>query len=363
MKVAIAPNAFKGSATSLEVANWLANGIQIINPSIEIKIIPIGDGGDGTLASIKQVGYRTEKVKVIGPENSEVLAEIGFKNDEAFIELAEAAGLKKIKSGKLFPLTASTYGVGQLIKFALDCGSRKISIAIGGSASTDAGAGALQALGGKLLDSNGAELNLGGGELAKLASIDLKQLDERIAKTTFTIATDVENPLLGEQGAARIFGAQKGANGAEISQLESSLINFSKIAGRKFIDATGSGAAGGFGYFGLTFLNAKLVSGIDLILNLLDFETQIQDADLVITGEGKFDSQSLAGKGPIGIAKICSVKGIPIILVCGVKESNSESFKQIYQIMDFAPNLKSAQENPKLWIEKIGSEIAISHLI
>jgi glycerate kinase len=262
-------------------------------------------------------------------------------------------------------MQATSYGTGELILHALDQGARTVILAIGGSACTDAGAGALQALGAHIRDSAGHELPAGGAALAHAAALDLSTLDSRIVSTHFILASDVTNPLIGEAGAAEIYSPQKGADADQVKELEAAIAHFASLAGSEHINSPGAGAAGGFGYMALTFLSAVHQSGIDTFLSIIDFESKLAGVDYVITGEGKFDSQSMRGKTPFGIYCVATASQIPVILVCGQAELNMSDelrpgFKKIYTLNSFQPDISQCIADPRPIVEKIGQYIALS---
>jgi len=325
MKIVIAPDSFKGSLTAMEVSDAIEQGIREIFPEAKIVKIPMADGGDGTVQClVNATGGKILREKVTGPLGNEVLASYGILGDKktAVIEMAEASGLTLVPENKRNPLITTTYGTGQLIKSALGQGCRKMIIGIGGSATNDGGAGMVQALGAKLLDKDGEEIGFGGGELKKVFRIDTKCLDNRLSETKVLIASDVSNPLCGSQGASRIYGPQKGATPEVIEELDESLAYFAGIIKRDLNkdvkDIPGAGAAGGLGAGLIAFLDAELRPGIEIIIEIVKLEQAIQDADLVITGEGKIDSQTIYGKAPIGVAKIAKKYNVPVIAVAAI---------------------------------------------
>jgi len=325
MKIVVAPDSFKGSLTAMEVSDAIEQGIREIFPEAEIVKIPMADGGDGTVQClVNATGGKILREKVTGPLGNEVLASYGILGDKktAVIEMAEASGLTLVPENKRNPLITTTYGTGQLIKSALGQGCRKMIIGIGGSATNDGGAGMVQALGAKLLDKDGEEIGFGGGELKKVFRIDTKCLDNRLSETKVLIASDVSNPLCGSQGASRIYGPQKGATPEVIEELDESLAYFAGIIKRDLNkdvkDIPGAGAAGGLGAGLIAFLDAELRPGIEIIIEIVKLEQAIQDADLVITGEGKIDSQTIYGKAPIGVAKIAKKYNVPVIAVAAI---------------------------------------------
>jgi len=325
MKIVVAPDSFKGSLTAVEVSDAIEQGIREIFPEAEIVKIPMADGGDGTVQClVNATGGEILREKVKGPLGGEVLASYGILGDKktAVIEMAEASGLTLVPENQRNPLITTTYGTGQLIKAALDQGCRKMIIGIGGSATNDGGTGMLQALGAKLLNQEGKEIGFGGGELKKVFRIDTKCLDNRLSETEVLIASDVSNPLCGPKGAARIYGPQKGATPEVIKELDESLAYFAEIIKRDLNkdvkDIPGAGAAGGLGASLIAFLNAELRPGIDIVIEIVKLEQAIKGADLVITGEGKIDSQTIYGKAPIGVARIAKKYNIPVIAVAAI---------------------------------------------
>jgi glycerate kinase len=325
MKIVVAPDSFKGSLTAIEVSDAIEQGIREVFPEAEIIKIPMADGGDGTVQClVNATGGEILKEKVTGPLGGEVLASYGILGDKktAVIEMAEASGLTLVPENQRNPLITTTYGTGQLIKAALDQGCRKMIIGIGGSATNDGGAGMLQALGVKLLNQEGKEVGFGGVELKKIFRIDTKYLDNRLSETKVLIASDVSNPLCGPKGAARVYGPQKGATPEMIEELDKSLSYFAELTKRDLNkdvkDIPGAGAAGGLGASLMAFLDAELRPGIEIMIEAVKLEQAIKDADLVITGEGKIDSQTIYGKAPIGVAKIAKKYNIPVIAVAAI---------------------------------------------
>jgi len=325
MKIVVAPDSFKGSLTAVEVADAIGQGVREIFPEAKIVKIPMADGGDGTVQClVNATGGKILREKVTGPLGDEVLASYGILGDKktAVIEMAEASGLTLVPENKRNPLITTTYGTGQLIKTALDRGCRKMIIGIGGSATNDGGAGMLQALGVKLLDREGEEIGFGGGELKKISRIDINRLDNRLSNAKVLVASDVNNTLCGPKGAARIYGHQKGATPEVIKELDESLAYFAEIIKRDLNkdvkDIPGAGAAGGLGASLMAFLDAEIRPGIEIIIEIVKLEQAIKDADLVITGEGKIDSQTIYGKAPIGVAKIAKKYNVPVIAVAAI---------------------------------------------
>ena len=321
MRIVVAPDKFKGSLSAPAVAEAIAAGLRAANPSLDVAGLPVADGGDGTLAAVAAAGFTRMPVTAEGPTGQPVHTAIGLRDGTAVIELADVAGLQRLPGGAPAPLRASTFGVGQLITAALDRGARKIIIGLGGSASTDGGAGMMQALGLRMLNRSGQPVSRGGAALASLSSLDSSELDPRLRQTQVILASDVDSPLLGVAGAAAVFGPQKGATARQAGELDSALARWAELTrsatGHDFAGAPGAGAAGGTGYAALAYLDATVRPGIELVLELAGFGTAIAEADLVITGEGSLDAQTLSGKAPVGVARAAARRGLPAIAVAG----------------------------------------------
>lgn len=325
MKIVIAPDSFKESLSAEGVAQAIARGFQSIYPSAELVLLPVADGGEGTTDSLVAAtkGRRITQ-QATGPLGESVEAFWGLLGDgkTAVVETAAASGLDLIDSSQRDPLTATTRGTGELILAAVDQGAKHIIVGLGGSATNDGGAGMLQALGVGLLDASGEQIPSGGIGLAKLATIDLSNLDARLADVRFDVACDVDNPLIGDNGASAIFGPQKGATPEMVKTLDINLAHFAAITqqatGKDIVNIPGAGAAGGLGGGFLGFLNATLKSGIDIVLDAVAFEEHLTGASLVVTGEGRMDSQTIRGKTPVGVSKRAKAAGnIPVIALAG----------------------------------------------
>ncbi|MDR3601579.1 MAG: glycerate kinase [Desulfosporosinus sp.] len=324
MRIVVAPDSFKGSLSSSDSANAMERGIISVFPDAQVIKIPIADGGEGTTDTlVHATGGRFIKSKVMGPLGDMVEACWGILGDEqtAVIEMAAASGLTLITKEERNPLLTTTYGTGQLIKAALDQGIRKLIIGIGGSATNDGGAGMAKALDAKFLDSSGNELPNGGAALRNLEKIDSSGLDFRLAETTILVACDVDNPLCGSQGATAVYGPQKGATPAMIEELDQALKHYSYIAkattGKDVAERPGSGAAGGLGAGLLFFTSAQLKPGVQIVLEVTDFEEKVKQADLVITGEGQTDFQTAHGKAPVGVAALAQKYNVPTLCLSG----------------------------------------------
>ncbi|MES2165372.1 MAG: glycerate kinase [Pseudomonadota bacterium] len=324
MKIVIAPDSFKESLTALAVANEIEAGFRVFFPDAEYVKLPVADGGEGTVqAMIDASGGRRVELQVSGPLGEPVAAFYGLMGDgaTAVIEMAAASGLELVPTALRDPLRTSSYGTGQLIRDALDAGARRFVLGVGGSATNDGGAGMVQALGGRLLDAAGRDLPPGGGALDGLQHIDLSGLDARIKDCVFDIACDVSNPLVGPQGASHIFGPQKGATAAMVEQLDANLRHYADVIarelGQQVADVPGAGAGGGIGAAMLVFLGGSLRPGSEIVTAAVGLDAAVADADLVVTGEGRIDSQSIHGKTPIGVARVAQRHGKPVIAIAG----------------------------------------------
>ena len=324
MKIVIAPDSYKESLSALEVAQAVEAGFRQVFPDADYVLVPVADGGEGTVdAMVAATGGRKETVTVSGPLGEPVEAFYGLTGDgdTAVIEMAAASGLALVPPDRRNPLLTSSRGTGELIRAALDAGARRFILGIGGSATNDGGAGMVQALGVRLLDLEGRELDGSGGDLARLERIDVSALDPRLAECRIEVACDVDNPLTGARGASAVFGLQKGATPEMVQALDANLARLARIVGRDLgvaVDAVpGAGAAGGMGAAMLAFFGATLKPGIEIVTAAVDLDTHVRDADLVITGEGRIDFQTVHGKTPIGVARVAKRHGKPVIGIAG----------------------------------------------
>ena len=322
--IVLAPDSFKESMTAKEVCEAMERGIRKANSQIRCIHVPMADGGEGTMQSlVDATGGRVYSKEVVGPLGNNVVAEYGIlgNGEIGVIEMASASGIHLVDSEKRNPLITTTFGTGQLIKACLDKGVKKLLIGIGGSATNDGGAGFIQALGGRLLDENGDDLSYGGGALAKLHTIDLSNLDERLKYVSVKVACDVNNPLCGKEGASYVFGPQKGATREMIEILDQNLSHYAEVIkeqlGKDVISKAGAGAAGGLGAGLMAFLDVKLKSGIEMVIEYANLEEKVRDADMVWTGEGSIDFQTQYGKTPLGVAMIAKKYNKPVIALAG----------------------------------------------
>ena len=367
VKVLLAPDKFKGCLTAAEVAAAVAAGLTDARPDLETIMLPVADGGDGTVAAAVSVGYALVAVPTVGPTGEPIVAGYALDGRRAVVELAAAVGLDRLPGGRLDPLGASTYGLGLVIKDALDRGAGELVLGLGGSASTDGGAGMVQALGGRLYDAAGHDLPPGGGALVDLAGVDLGPLRDTLGQATIMVATDVDNPLLGPNGAAAVFGPQKGAGPEELDRLERGLHVWADLVteatGRDDSVRPGAGAAGGTGFAALAVLEADIRPGIELVLELVGFASQLDGADLVITGEGSLDEQSLAGKAPIGVAQAAGRSGVPVVAVAGRSALTADRLRgsgiaAAYPLSDLEPDPARSIANAAPLLREVGRRIA-----
>jgi len=324
MRIIVAPDSYKGSVSALGVAEAMARGIWTVFPEAEILKVPIADGGEGTVdALVAATGGRLMHAEVRGPLGEPVRAHWGVSGDgtTAFLEMASASGLPLVPKDRRDPRATSTFGTGELMRAALDAGLRKLVVGIGGSATNDGGMGMARALGARFLDASGQDLPEGGAALARLAAIDLSGLDLRLAEASILVACDVDNPLCGPRGASAVYGPQKGATPEMVTELDAALGVFAEVAakatGRDAAGLAGAGAAGGLGAGLLFFTPASLRPGVSIVLETTGFESLVQGADLVFTGEGRTDFQTAMGKAPVGVAAVARRHGVPVICLSG----------------------------------------------
>ncbi|MEV6976114.1 glycerate kinase [Kitasatospora sp. NPDC093806] len=329
--VVVAPDKFKGTLEAAEAAARIAVGIRRAAPGVEVRELPVADGGEGTLAAALAAGFARVPAKVAGPTGLPVDAAFAVRGTTAVVELAQASGLARLPAGRTAPLAAGSYGVGQLIARAVALGAERIVLGLGGSACTDGGAGMVQALGVPLLDAVGAELPPGGAALRRLDRIDPAPAARALAGVELVVACDVDNPLLGPRGAAAVYGPQKGASGEDLVVLEEGLTRFADVVGaavgRDVRDAPGAGAAGGVGFAALALLGATVRPGIEFLLDLLGFDEAVRGARLVVTGEGCLDAQTLHGKAPAGVAAAAARAGVPVVAVAGRVELSEREWR------------------------------------
>ncbi|GAA4319920.1 glycerate kinase [Streptomyces venetus] len=365
----VAADKFKGSLTAVEVAERVTAGLRRVVPDLEVEALPVADGGDGTVAAAVAAGFERREVRVAGPLGDEVTAAFALREDTAVVEMAEASGLQRLPAGVFAPLTASTYGSGELLRAALDAGARTIVFGVGGSATTDGGAGMLSALGARFLDADGEPVPPGGGGLAALAGADLSHLDPRLAEIEFVLASDVDNPLTGPKGAPAVYGPQKGASPDDVEALDAALAHFAKVLegavgpkAAEYAASPGAGAAGGIGY-GALLLGARFRPGIEVMLEVLGFAPALDRAGLVITGEGSLDEQTLHGKAPAGVAAAARAAGKDVVAVCGRLALPPETlgragFRRAYPLTEAEPDVAKCIAEAGPILERVAERIA-----
>jgi glycerate kinase len=369
LKILVAPDSFKGSLTAMEVSENIKRGILNFDSEIDVDLLPMADGGEGTVQSLVDAtdGEILNK-EVTGPLGNKVEAFYGLLGDgkTAVIEMAAASGLPLVPEGKKNPLKTTTYGTGELIASALEHGVKKIIIGIGGSATNDAGVGMAQALGAEILDEEGNQIAFGGGSLDRIKKMDLENLDPRLNDIEILVACDVDNPLFGKNGAAYVYGPQKGADKEMVAKLDQNLRHFNQIAIKELNKDTnqipGAGAAGGLGAGLVAFLDAELKAGVDIILNLIDFESRLEGIDLVITGEGMLDGQSIYGKTPVGVSRSAAKKNIPVIAIAGTLGSGVEKvlehgINSYFSIIDCPSELNDIVERSPELLANLSEQI------
>ncbi|MDM2735705.1 glycerate kinase [Citrobacter sp. Ct235] len=379
MKIVIAPDSYKESLSALEVANAIEQGFREIWPDADYVKLPVADGGEGTVeAMVEATTGRIVEVDVTGPLGEPVTAFYGLSGDErtAFIEMAAASGLEQVPVALRDPLKTTSWGTGELIRHALDAGVDHIIIGLGGSATNDGGAGMVQALGAKLLDAQQNEIGKGGAALDALAQIDISRLDPRLATCRIEVACDVTNPLIGKEGASAVFGPQKGATAETIDRLDTALAHYAQIIARDLevdvLELAGGGAAGGMGAALYAFCGAQLRRGIEIVTDALQLDECVADADLVITGEGRIDSQTIHGKVPVGVAKVAKRYNKPVIGIAGsltadvgiVHEHGLDAvFSVIYTICTLDDALKNAAENVRMTARNVAATLKMGQTL
>jgi glycerate kinase len=361
--VVVAPDKFRGSLTAQQAAAALARGIGRVRPDVAVHQVPVADGGDGTVAAAVAAGFRPVPALVRGPTGEPVPATFAVRGELAVVEAASACGLALLPAGRPAPMTATTYGVGELVLAAIEAGCTTVVLGVGGSASTDGGAGLVQAIGGRVLTADGEPVAPGGGALAGIATVDLTTLDPRIAGVRVILASDVDNPLLGPHGAAPVFGPQKGATPEQVRQLAAGLTVWAEHVGRAAADLPGAGAAGGLGFAALAVLGATRRSGIDLLLDIIGFAAHLPAAALVITGEGSLDEQSLHGKAPIGVVDAATRAGVPVVVVAGRNlldraACSGAGIAAAYAISDIEPDPARSMADAGRLLEELATRVA-----
>ncbi|MCQ4084636.1 glycerate kinase [Streptomyces sp. RB6PN25] len=366
----IAADKFKGSLTAVEVAEHVTVGLRRVAPALRVESLPVADGGDGTVDAAVAAGFERRTAQVTGPLGDQVTAAYALREATAVVEMAEASGLRHLPKGVFAPLTATTYGTGELLRAVLDAGARTIVLGVGGSATTDGGAGMLAALGARFTDAEGAPVGPGGGALASIAAADLSGLDPRLAETEVILASDVDNPLRGPKGAPAVYGPQKGASEADVAALDAALGRYAQVLGEALgpaaldaAEAPGAGAAGGIGYGAMVGLRASFRPGVEVLFELLGFAEALERADFVITGEGSLDEQTLHGKAPAGVAQAARAKGVDVVAVCGrlaltPGTLGGAGIRRGYPLLELEPDPALCMANAGALLERVAERIA-----
>ncbi len=373
IKAVIAPDSFKGSISAEGAARAMARGLSLAaegRTALTAVLSPIADGGEGTLDALVPESGRSY-LTVTGPDGNPVTAAFGIKNGTAVIEMASAAGLTLVTPEKRCAATATTYGVGELISAALDQGARHILLTVGGSATNDGGAGMFAALGARFFTKSGDPCVPKGGDLAEIGTLDVSALDARLADTRFTVATDVKNPLVGKNGATYVYGRQKGADEKDLARMEAGMLHYAAllraVSGKDVSEIEGSGAGGGLAAPLLAFCNAAVTSGIHAVLDTVGFDALLDGADLVLTGEGKIDEQSLCGKAISGVAAAAAARGIPTVALVGCIGGDRDAIMAmgldgLYATADIAPSAAYSMAHADELLEKLARQYFAKHL-
>jgi len=369
--VLVASDKFKGSLTAAQVGEAVRVGLRRASPGLEIVVVPVADGGDGTLAAAIAAGYRAVPVTASGPTGQPVATSYARRGERAVVELADVSGLSQLPDG-LAPLTASSRGTGEVIAAALDAGCRQIVLGIGGSAGTDGGAGLVGALGARLFGAGGGEIADGGAALEHIERLDLSGRHPHLAEAEIVVACDVDNPLTGPRGAAAVYGPQKGASPDDVQRLDGALARWADVVaaaiGSDQRNAPGAGAAGGVGFAAVALLGARLRPGIELMLDLVEFHRRLAGAQLVITGEGSLDEQTLHGKAPAGVAIAAIAAGVPVVAVCGRNQLTDEQWRAagisaVYSLDTLEPDAERSMADAAPLLERLAEVIADEHLV
>lgn len=363
-RVLVASDKFKGTVTSAEVAAAIGDGVRQVRPDAVVESVLIADGGDGTLAAAVAAGFELIPVTACGPTGQPVGSGYARRADTAVVELADVSGLIRLPGGVLAPLTATTRGTGELIAAAVEAGCTRVILGIGGSAGTDGGAGLLRALGAQLLDASGAEVPEGGQALADIATVDLQAVQKLMRDVQVVVACDVDNPLTGPTGAAATYGPQKGAGPEQTEVLDSALEHWAELVGADLSVTPGAGAAGGVGFAALAVLGAELVPGIELVLDLIGFRDRLAGVDLVVTGEGALDEQTLHGKAVAGVASAAKAAGVEVVAVCGSNRLDDERLRAAgvdaaYALTDLQPDVAKCIADPVPLLRQLGERIGL----
>ncbi|MEU8804282.1 glycerate kinase [Spirillospora sp. NPDC048819] len=365
--VVVAPDKFKGSLTARRVAGHVAAGLRVAAPGLDVVELPVADGGDGTVDAALSAGFRSVPVIAEGPTGEPVTTAFALRDGVAVVEMADVSGLSRLPGGRLDPLRAGSRGTGQVVRAALDAGARTVVLGLGGSASTDGGAGLAQALGARVRRDDGRDVERGGAGLLDVAEVDLRGLHPKIADTEFIVACDVDNPLLGPRGAAAVYGPQKGAGPGDVAVLDRALARWAaqvaRATGADHAATPGAGAAGGVGFAALALLGAAPRPGIDIVLELVGYADRLRGARLVITGEGSLDEQTLSGKAPAGVAAAAARAGVPVAAVAGrttlaAPDLAAAGISRVYALSDLEPDRRRSMTEAGPLLERLAARLA-----
>ena len=374
-RVVVAPDTFKGSLSAADVTASLAEGLRAVVPDVDVVAVPVADGGDGTLEAVLAAGYRRVGARVPGPTGEPLDAALAVRGTTAVVEMALASGLSVLPGGRLEPTGATSRGTGGLVRAALDAGCTEVVLGVGGSACTDGGAGLLEGLGATLRDRSGRTLPPGGAALADLARVDLDGLDARLRGVRLVLASDVDNPLLGPDGAAAVYGPQKGAAPDDVARLDAALARWVEVldgalpsGAREVADRPGAGAAGGVGFAAMAVLGARQRPGADVVLGLADLDGHLRGADLVVTGEGSLDGQTLSGKAPLAVARRAAAARVPCVAVAGrcllsAGELGGAGFAAAYALTDLEPDEEVCRARAADLLRRLGQRVARDRLV
>src|SRR5690242_13996869 len=363
--VVIAPDKFKGSLTAAEAADAVSAGLKRGDPTLTTVHCPVADGGDGTLGTVLAAGFQRIAVYATGPTGQVVQTAYARSGKTAVVEMAEICGLQRLPGGEPAPMTASSHGLGAVVAQALDHGCRGVIIGVGGSASTDGGAGFLTALGATVCDRDRVPLRAG-TPVGDAAHLDLSSLHPEIASASFTLASDVDNPLYGQLGAAHVYGPQKGASPAQVDELDGALRRWAELVagatGSDYSAAPGAGAAGGVGFAALAVLRAQMQPGIDVMIDRIELDRHLQGARAVVTGEGSLDQQSLRGKAAVGVLRRAGLFGVPTFVVAGVSsltsaEAHEAGFAGVYTLSDLEPDRERSMSRAAELLTTVGERL------
>ncbi|WP_200262473.1 glycerate kinase [Streptomyces sp. HSG2] len=371
--VLVAVDKFRGSLTGAQVAHHVVAGVRRASPDVPVAVLPVADGGEGTVEAALAAGFARREAHVSGPTGRRVVAVYALRGDTAVVETAQAGGLGRLPGGRAHPLTATTYGAGELLRAALDDGARTVVLGVGGSASTDGGAGMLAALGWRLLDAEGAPVGPGGAGLTMLAAVDPSGADPRLSGVELVLAGDVDNPLTGPRGAAAVYGPQKGASRDEVRVLDAALVRLVRVlegvvgpGAGACAESPGAGAGGGLGFAAL-LSGARFRPGVEVVLDVLGGAEAIRRADLVITGEGSLDAQTPRGKVPAGVAAAARAEGREVVAVCGRLALSGSRLRRLgigraYPLTDVEPDPARSMAEAGPLVERVAERLARDHL-